>query len=42
MTGYCDNIYKGNKWDVEIWRNRVVRDVLSENIALEMRLEKRG
>lgn len=40
MTGYCDNTYKGNKWVVEIWRNRIVMDVLSENIAFKMRLEK--
>lgn len=40
MTGFCDSIHKDNKWDVEIWRNRVVRDVSSEDVAFELRLEK--
>lgn len=40
MTGFCGNIYDSDKWDVEIQKNRVVRNVLSEDMTFELRLEQ--
>ena len=37
---FCGNIYESNKWDVEIQKNRVVRNVLSEDMTCELRLEQ--
>lgn len=36
-TGFFDSIYAGNKWGVEIQRNR---NVLSEDMTFELMLKK--
>lgn len=42
MSGFSDNIYKGDKCDLEIQKNRVVRYIFFQNMAFELRLEKGG
>lgn len=40
MSGFYDSIYIGDKCDLEIQRNSVVKYIFSQNMAVELRLEK--